>query len=365
MVSTVAGLPGVAGTNDGYGSNARFVFPHGIALGRSGNLFVTDFGFGWTNGAIRKITPEGLVTTIAGSLTASGTNDGLGSVALFDGPMGIVVDDGEILFVSDGFNLTIRKLTPDGTNWIVSTIAGLARVQSPNPLWNFVDGTNSDARFRLPDGLAIDQAHHIFVADEGSGSAGGTIRKITPVGTNWVVTTIIADTGLLLGPSAVAVDANGYFYVASQGNGLVMKVIPAGTNWVAATIAGSRQLGAIVNGTGISNSFDLPHGIALDKQGNMYVVDYAANVVRKGWSSDSPAACVLNPPQISAVQVQLGVLVQTGTPTNFTLVQADQINGPWTTNSSWLMTTNIPGLNYGMAAPADGSPFRFYRLQYQ
>jgi hypothetical protein len=161
------------------------------------------------------------------------------------------------------------------------------------------------------------------------------------------------------------VDTNGFCYVASQWNGLVEKVIPVGTNWAGATIAGYKQLGAIVNGTGISNSFSYPHGIALDKQGNMYVVDYAANVVRKGWSSDSPAGCVLNPPQISAGQVQLGVLVQTGTPTNFTLVQADQINGPWTTNSSWLMTTNIPGLNYGMAAPADGSPFRFYRLQYQ
>src|ERR1039458_10000746 len=132
MVSTVAGLPGVAGTNDCYGSNARFVLPHGIAVDRSGNLFVTDFGFGWTNGAIRKITPEGLVTTIAGSLTASGTNDGPGGAALFDGPMGIVVD-GDNLFVSDGFNFTIRKLTPHGANWDVSTIAGLPGIHNPMP----------------------------------------------------------------------------------------------------------------------------------------------------------------------------------------------------------------------------------------
>ena len=116
----------------------------------------------------------------------------------------------------------------------------------------------------------------------------------------------------------------------------------------ATTIAGSYQSGAIVNGTGISNLFDFPHGIALDKLGNIYVADDAANVVRKGWTSGSPAACVLNPPQISAWQVQLGVLVQTGTPTNFTLLQADQLNGSWSTNSSWLLTTNIPGLNYGM-----------------
>ena len=102
----------------------------------------------------------------------------------------------------------------------------------------------------------------------------------------------------------------------------------------------------------------------MDTLGNMYVVDDYSNVVLKGWSSDSPAACVLNPPQISAGQVQLGVLVQTGTPVNFTLLQADQLYGSWTTNSSWLLTTNIPGLSYGMATPVDGSPFRFYRLQY-
>ena len=366
MVSTVAGMPGVAGTNDGYGGDARFVLPHGIAVDKGGNLFVTDFGYGWTNGAIRKISPNGLVTTIAGSLTASGTNDGPGSAALFDGPMGIVVVDDENLFVSDGFNFTIRRLTPDGTNWDVSTIAGLAdSIAFAN---SFTDGTNSDARFGLPDGLAMDLAHNIFVADEGL-SGPGTIRKITPVGTNWVVSTIIvlpiaAPMSSPL-PSAVAVDTNGNIYVTSQAYGLIQKIIPDGTTWLVATIAGSSQSATIVNGTGISNSFNYPHGIALDKLGNTYVVDYAANVIRKGWSSDSPAGCVLNPPQISAGQVQLGVLVQTGTPTNFTLVQADQINGPWTTNSSWLMTTNIPGLNYGMAAPADGSPFRFYRLQYQ
>jgi sugar lactone lactonase YvrE len=366
LVSTVAGLPGVAGTNDGYGSNARFVLPHGIAVDKSGNLFVTDFGYGWTNGAIRKISPDGMVTTIAGSLTGSGTNDGPGGAALFDGPMGIVVDDDENLFVSDGFNGTIRKLTPDGTNWDVSTIAGLAG--SSAFANSFTDGTNSDARFGLPDGLAMDQAHNIFVADEGW-SGPGTIRKITSVGTNWVVSTIITlpITVPLSNPlpSAVAVDTNRNLYVTAQAYGLIEKIIPDGTNWLAATIAGSSQSATIVNGTGISNSFYYPHGIALDKLGNMYLVDYAANVVRKGWSSDSPAACVLNPPQITAGQVQLGVLVQTGTPTNFTLFQADQINGPWTTNSSWLLTTNIPGLNYGMAAPVDGSPFRFYRLQCQ
>ena len=160
-------------------------------------------------------------------------------------------------------------------------------------------------------------------------------------------------------------DTNGNLYVTIQTHGLIEEIIPDGTNWLAATIAGSSQSATIVNGAGISNSFYYPHGIALDKLGNMYVVDYAANVIRKGWSSGSPAVCALNPPQVSANQVQLGVLVQSGAPTNFTLLQADQVIGPWSTNSSWLLTTNIPGLNYDVSAPMDESPIRFYRLQYQ
>ena len=354
MVSTVAGMPGVAGTNDGYGSDARFINPHGIAVDRSDNLFVTDLGLGQTNGAIRKISPDGLATTIAGSMTVSGTNDGLGGIALFYSPWGIAVDDEDNLFVSDTLNHTLRKLSPDGTNWEVSTIAGLPGSAS------LTDGTNSDAHFLYPDGLAVDKAHNLIVADETQiGGGNGAIRKITPVGTNWVVSSIVGPTtfNYLSAPSAVAVNTNGCLYVADQHNHSIRKIIPDGTNWIVATIADFSK-------TGIKNPNSLPHGIALDQQGNLYVVDYGVNLVLKGWSSDSPANCILNPPQISDGQVQLGVLVQTGSPTNFTLLQADQINSPWTTNSSWLMTTNIPGLNYRMTTPVDGSPFRFYRLQY-
>lgn len=346
MVSTVAGMPGVGGTNDGYGNNAHFTNPHGIAIDRNGNLFVTDLGSGLNGGAIREISPDGLVTTIAGSMTASGTNDGPGRTALFDSPWGIAVDDEDNLFVSDTLNHTIRKLTPVGTNWDVSTIAGLPGSSS------LADGTNSDARFITPDGLALDQARDIFVADEMGISSMGAIRKITPNGTNWVVSTIVGPTafGNFNGPSAVAVDTNECLYVADQNNHLIRKIIPDGTNWMVATIAGPAGV---------------PHGIALDRLGNIFVVDDALNMIRKGWSSDSPAVCVLAPPHISAGQVQMGVLVQTGSPTNFTLLQTDQLSGPWTTNSSWLWTTNIPGLNYGMTTPMNSSPVQFYRLQYQ
>jgi sugar lactone lactonase YvrE len=355
MVSTVAGMPGVAGANDGHGSDSRFINPHGITVDKDGNLFVTDLGSGQTNGTIRKISPDGLVTTIAGSMTVSGTNDGPGGAALFRSPWGITVDDNDNLFVSDTLNHTIRKLTSDGTNWEVSTVAGLPGSAS------LTDGTNSDARFLNPDGLAMDQAHNLIVADEMQIGGGiGAIRKMTPIGTNWVVSTVVGPTTFdyLSAPSTVAVDTNGCLYVADQHNHSIRKVIPDGTNWIVATIADFSK-------TAIKNPFSLPHGIALDQLGNMYLVDYGVSLVLKGWSSDSPPKCILNPPQINGGQVQLGVLVQTGSPTNFTLLQADQITGPWTTNSSWLLTTNIPGLNYGMTTLMDASFFRFYQLLYQ
>ena len=89
IVSTLAGTPGVAGTNDGYGSNALFTHPHGIAVDSNGNLFVTDLGGnGSVGGTIRKISPDGMVTTIAGTSSVSGTNDGPGNSALFKAPWG-------------------------------------------------------------------------------------------------------------------------------------------------------------------------------------------------------------------------------------------------------------------------------------
>lgn len=363
IVSTLAGTPGVAGTNDGYGSSALFTHPHGIAADTNGNLFVTDLGANWTvGGTIRKISPDGMVTTIAGTPNVSGTNDGPGNSALFKAPWGIAADNNGNLFVSDTLNYTIRKLTPDGTNWVVSTIAGLPGAAS------LTDGTNSDARFLTPDGLAVDQAGNVFVADE---FQTGAIRKITQVGTNWVVSTILGPRTFdrLFYPSALAIDTNGYFYVCQQGSypvgGLIRKIIPDGTNWVMATIAGIPSARATVNGTGMTNRFYTPHGVTLDKYGNMFVLDMDAGLIRKGWSSDAQAVCVLNPPQINAGQVQLDVLVATGSPTNFTLLQSDQLNGAWTTNSSRVLTTNVFGLNYRLSTPVDTTPARFYRLHHQ
>src|SRR5262245_17335539 len=123
--------------------------------------------------------------TAAGSALTNGFADGTNSTAQFFDPSGIAVNQAGAVYVADYDNHTIRQLICTGTNWIVTTIAGLAG----NP--GSANGTNSTARFTNPKGLAADDSGNLFLTDFGN----HTIRKISPVGTNWVVTTIAGFAG--------------------------------------------------------------------------------------------------------------------------------------------------------------------------
>ena len=164
--STIAGLAGVSGTNDGAGGAARFNNPSGVAVDNAGNLYVTDNG----NQTIRKLAQVGtnwVVSTLAGLAGSLGTNDGTGSAARFDLPDGIAVDNTGSLYVADGQNFTIRKITSGG---FVSTLAGLALNAGTN------DGIGSTARFTFPMGVGLNNGSNIYVAD----GFNFTIRKIAP-----------------------------------------------------------------------------------------------------------------------------------------------------------------------------------------
>ena len=145
VVSTLAGLPGSGGTwgqpisADGTGSVARFSYPTDVAVDSAGNVYVTD----QNNHTIRKITPGGVVSTLAGLPGSSGSADGTGSAARFYYPFGVAVDSVGNLYVTDSYNDTIRKITPDG---VVSTLAGVAGSIGS------ADGTGSAARFDHPRG---------------------------------------------------------------------------------------------------------------------------------------------------------------------------------------------------------------------
>ena len=152
VISTVAGLAGTGGSSNGTGSAALFSSPEGVTVDGSGNLYVADTG----NHTIRKITPAGAVTTLAGLAGISGSSDGAGSMARFQYPAGLTVTSAGNLYVADTDNNTIRQISPAG---LVATIAGLAGFSGST------DGVGSAARLFYPDGVAVDGSGNVYVAD--------------------------------------------------------------------------------------------------------------------------------------------------------------------------------------------------------
>ena len=140
-ISTFAGQAGVAGSTDATGIAARFNGQSGIAVDISGNLYVADT----SNHVIRKVTSGGVVTTLAGLAGANGSADGTGSAARFNAPSGIAVSSVGTVYVADTYNHTIRVISPEG---VVTTLAGLAGSTGST------DATGSSARFLYPYGIA-------------------------------------------------------------------------------------------------------------------------------------------------------------------------------------------------------------------
>jgi len=195
-VSTLAG-DGTGGNINGAGINARFNFPTGITMGPDGNLYVTDY----YNHQVRKVTPGGEVTTIAGGGSA-GFQDGMGTSALFNGPFGITADRAGNVYVCDSQNNRVRKITPSGDVTTVANVThpmGIAVDPSGVPLYvcttgsriyevstgsavticgagsGNADGTLSQAKFDIPVCLVLDADGNLYVADSNNKS----IRKVT------------------------------------------------------------------------------------------------------------------------------------------------------------------------------------------
>jgi sugar lactone lactonase YvrE len=280
VVTTLAGSARISGTNDSASSDARFSQPTGVAVDGAGNLYVADN----SNYTLRKVTPDGIVTTLAGSAGFPGSKDGSNSVARFNRPSGVAVDfAGNNIYIADAGNKTIRQASHIGTNWAVTTIAGTA-----NQTGNY-DGTNGTIRFGVlvlgPQNLALDNAGNLIVADTGN----STIRKLTPVGTNWIASTLAGNGSIgtangtnsgaqFYNPYGVVVDSAGNIYVA-DGDNVVRKMTPQGTNWVVTTIAGDTAFGS-VDGTGTAAEFFGLMGIAVDGADNLFVTDTINNTIR-------------------------------------------------------------------------------------
>jgi len=262
VVSTFAGSD-TEGSGNGTGTAAQFNHPFGVAVDSSGNVFVGDLD----NHRIRRITPAGVVSTLAGT-GIRGHADGIGNTAQFNDPLGVAVDSSGNVYVADFRNHRIRRITPAG---VVSIFAGSTE--------GFADGAGTEAQFNYPTGVAVDSSGNVFVTD----SVNHLIRKITTAG---VVSTLAGSTeGFADGagntaqfedPYDLAVDSFGNVYVADQGNHLIRKITTAG---VVSIFAGSTE--GFADGTGTEAQFYFPTGVAVDSSGNVYVADFSNHCIRK------------------------------------------------------------------------------------
>lgn len=257
-VGTFAGIVRSWGSADGTGAAARFAAPYGVAVDGSGSIYVADT----VNHTIRKITPVGVVSTLAGTAGSSGSADGIGSAVRFDSPQAVAVDGSGNVYVADTNNHTIRKITPAGA---VSTFAGTAGSSGS------ADGTGASVRFNRPGGVAGDGSGNVHVAD----TSDYTIRKITPAG---VVSTLAGAVGFFgsadgtgVGarfnlPGGVAVDGSGSVYVADTYNSTIRKVTPGGTATTVLGVAG--HIGVRL---GADPRLNLPSGIAVVGSGRLAI----------------------------------------------------------------------------------------------
>jgi sugar lactone lactonase YvrE len=260
LVSTLAGS--TQGFADGTGTSAQFDTPRGMAIDPKDNLYVVD----QNNHRIRKITPDAMVTTFAGSTI--GFSDGIGSAAMFYDPIGIAVDQQGNVYVGDSNNNRVRKITANGD---VSTLAGSTV--------GYADGTGGTAQFDSPYGIAVDALGNVYVAD----LYNHKIRKVT---SNGEVSTLAGSAqGLANGlgsaaqfnsPVGVAVDTRGNVYVGDSNNHQIRKINSAG---VVTTIAGS--IAGFKDGAADMSQFDFPSELTLDVAGNLYVTDGNNQKIRK------------------------------------------------------------------------------------
>ena len=344
-VTTLAGTGRQSGSTNGTGSEARFNAPIGLAVDAAGNVYVSDS----QNETIRKITPQGEVTTLAGSAGIPGSANGAGSAARFKRPFGVALDGATNVYVADCDNHKIRMITPAG---VVSTFAGSGTIGTNN-------GTGTAARFKNPQGLAFDSATNLFVTDSGN----YTIRKITPAG---VVTTVAGFGGLsgtndAIGtaarftfPNGVAVDNEGYIYVVDQFISTIRRISPVG---VVTTLAGRSTSNGVGKTDGVGNTarFYYPSGLALDSAGSLYVGDMMNSRIRKG------VPVLLFDNSQSSLSVSNGIFQARLTwpfPTNVVTEASPDLQN-WTP----IQTNAVTPEGLGLSLPMDTNQNQFFRAR--
>ena len=274
QVDVFAGYAG-RGSADGTGQAATFNLPNGVAVDGAGNAYVTDSD----NSIIRKITPAGVVTTMAGSAGVEGVVDGPGAAARFNRPFGLAASSAGTLYVADTGSHIIRKITSAG---VVTTLAGAAANAGS------ADGTGISATFNNPTALALNPATgDLYVSD----TSNNIVRKITSAG----VVTTVAGTAVTTGahvdgigaaarfnsPIALALNAAGtVLYVADSGSHVIRAITLATAS--VSTLAGLADTAGSTDATGAAARFDQPKGLALHAaSGDLFVADANGGRIRR------------------------------------------------------------------------------------
>jgi sugar lactone lactonase YvrE len=255
-------------SQDGTGSAARFNGPQGIAADSAGNLYVAEPA----SALVRKITPQGVVTTLAGARGAIGYADAAGAAARFNDPSRLVADASGNLYVTDSGNSAIRRVGPGGAT---GTVAG-------DGTCGYADsGSGTLARFCRPRGIALDGNGNLWVADSGN----HLLRRIAPDGS---VSTVAgtpgvcgsrdgrADQAQFCDPQDVGVDAWGNVYVVDTGNSTVRMINAKGD---VSTLAGQAGSCAAVDGSPGVSRLCAPSGIAVDGN-DLYIADTGNSTIR-------------------------------------------------------------------------------------
>jgi sugar lactone lactonase YvrE len=269
-----SGAPGFSG-DGGQASLAKLNRPHGVILDSAGNLFIADSG----NNRIRKISASGIITTVAGTGTAGSSGDGgqATSAQLFF-PYGAAVDSAGNLFIADSDNHRIRKVSSSG---IITTVAGTG-----SSGFSGNGGQATSAQLYYPDWIAVDSAGNLYIAD----SYNSCIRKVSASG---IITTVAgtgasegysgdggqASAAQLYKPEGVALDSAGNLFIADSGNACIRKVSSGIITTVAGTGVSAGYSGD--GGQAASAQLNYPYGVTVDSAGNLFIVDTWNNRVRK------------------------------------------------------------------------------------
>lgn len=285
IIYTVAGngTSGYSG-NGGLALSAQLNGPMGVTVDGNGNLYIADNG----NNVIRKVTPTGVITTVAGNGTAGYSgNGGAATSAELSGPVDVAVDASNNLYIADRGNNVIRKVT--ASTGIISTYAGYQYVYSGTWYFGGDGGAATSAFLASPYGVALDGSGNLYIADSQNFrvrkvNTSGTISTYAGGGTSGIGDGGAATSAELSQPVGVDVDGSGNLFISDVGYTLYggQRVRKVNTSGTISTYAGNGTGGFTGNG-GAATSAEVndPYGVATDGSGNLFIADEQNFEVRK------------------------------------------------------------------------------------